>query len=281
MKRINREVSIFNLSMMDVISGAMGAFLILVVILSRHYDSEVINTQRILDLQKELVEATGSLSEVSDLVAGDTTNTDLIERSLQAAKDNVARSKQYLNQIYEELQQANATIEQQEEEIDALTRRVSLFKPYLFMTLWRCDTASDVDIYLWTTKKTKDEGEPAPAFNPNLTQRRFFSEELVQGLRGLTQGMEVWSDSVSAVNSTGKLYYRINTDNGNPLTNCSVRTWLVTPESTVELNRLQLSPARPWIYVGEMTIDEDQVVTFTDATDQERAAEHAEVMARQ
>ena len=148
MKRINREISIFNLSMMDVISGAMGAFLILVVILSRHYNSEFINTQRILDLQKQLVEATGSLSEVSELVSGDISNTDLIERSLQAAKSNVDRSKAYVKEIYDELQEANATIEQQTEQIAALESRLVRFKPFFIMTKWSCDEATDIDIYL-------------------------------------------------------------------------------------------------------------------------------------
>ena len=37
MKRRNRDINIFNLSMLDVISGAMGAFLIIMVILLPYY----------------------------------------------------------------------------------------------------------------------------------------------------------------------------------------------------------------------------------------------------
>ena len=65
MKPRNREINIFNLSMMDVISGAMGAFLVLVVLLSRHYDPDLPTTEKIYQLQKELVEATGQIDDAS------------------------------------------------------------------------------------------------------------------------------------------------------------------------------------------------------------------------
>ncbi|MFZ4625321.1 MAG: YfaP family protein [Rhodoferax sp.] len=51
MKRRNRDINIFNLSMLDVISGAMGAFLIIMVILLPYYKKESI------DYQKELKQA--------------------------------------------------------------------------------------------------------------------------------------------------------------------------------------------------------------------------------
>jgi uncharacterized membrane protein YgaE (UPF0421/DUF939 family) len=46
MKPRNREINIFNLSMLDVISGAMGAFLIIMVILLPYYKKETIDYQR-------------------------------------------------------------------------------------------------------------------------------------------------------------------------------------------------------------------------------------------
>ncbi|NCN96722.1 MAG: hypothetical protein GW928_04495 [Rhodoferax sp.] len=46
MKRRNRDINIFNLSMLDVISGAMGAFLIIMVILLPYYKKESIDYQK-------------------------------------------------------------------------------------------------------------------------------------------------------------------------------------------------------------------------------------------
>ena len=45
MRRRSREISVFNLSMLDVIAGAMAAFLILVVILLPYYDKTTIDHQ--------------------------------------------------------------------------------------------------------------------------------------------------------------------------------------------------------------------------------------------
>lgn len=46
MKPRNREINIFNLSMLDVISGAMGAFLIIMVVLFPYYKKESVDYQR-------------------------------------------------------------------------------------------------------------------------------------------------------------------------------------------------------------------------------------------
>jgi len=283
MKRINREINIFNLSMMDVISGAMGAFLILVVILSRHYNSEVINTQKILELQKELVEATGSLSDVTELVSGDITDTALIERSLASARRNVERSKAHVQELYGDLKTANATILAQEEEIDYLQDYLDRHKPFFIMTKWECDRVSNVDIYLWNDGKTREQpGKPArpmPAFDPGKRQGDFFSEELEQGLANTTMGVEVWSSSLSDIDREGKLYYRIDHDEETPLTDCAVSSWLVTPEGTSPIERQNLSPSQPWVYVGQLDIDDERRVTFRVANSEERNNEHGRIRA--
>ncbi|MCB2264251.1 MAG: hypothetical protein LGR52_15125 [Candidatus Thiosymbion ectosymbiont of Robbea hypermnestra] len=58
MKPRNREINIFNLSMLDVISGAMAAFLIIMVVLIPYYRKESIDYQAIIaSLQREVAEA--------------------------------------------------------------------------------------------------------------------------------------------------------------------------------------------------------------------------------
>ena len=57
MKSRNREINIFNLSMLDVISGAMGAFLIIMVILLPYYKKETIDYERELKQSRTSEEA--------------------------------------------------------------------------------------------------------------------------------------------------------------------------------------------------------------------------------
>ncbi len=56
MKPRNREVNIFNMSMLDVISGALGAILIVMVVLFPHYNKEG-SPEEIAALKKRLEEA--------------------------------------------------------------------------------------------------------------------------------------------------------------------------------------------------------------------------------
>lgn len=58
MRRRNREINIFNLSMLDVISGAMAAFLIIMIILFPYYNRTHIDYQAMIDaLRDQLVTA--------------------------------------------------------------------------------------------------------------------------------------------------------------------------------------------------------------------------------
>ena len=48
MRRHNREISTLSLSMLDVIAGAMAAFLILMVILLPYYGKETVNQEALI-----------------------------------------------------------------------------------------------------------------------------------------------------------------------------------------------------------------------------------------
>ncbi len=290
MKPRNREINIFNLSMMDVISGAMGAFLILVVILSRHYNNEVINTERILELQKMLVEATGNLSEVSQLIRGNTTDTDLIERSLEQARGNVERSKAYVRQVRDQLDAANAKISQLEErilsleeEISYLEGRLAALKPFFVMTRWSCNRVSNVDIYLWNDAETRvEKGEKSrrmEPFDPRRVQRSLFYNEVEEGTANARIGLEVWSYSLSHIDKAIKLYYRLD-DDRRPLPVCRVVSWIRSKELTLTVDAQTLNPRQPWLFVGMLRIDKQRRVSFQLASDRQRRAEHLLIQRR-
>lgn len=75
MRRRSREISVFNLSMLDVIAGAMAAFLILVVILLPYYDKTTI------DHQAEIQSLTQALA------AAETAQRDAQTQAAQAQQD--------------------------------------------------------------------------------------------------------------------------------------------------------------------------------------------------
>lgn len=65
MKPRNREINIFNLSMLDVISGAMGAFLIIMVVLFPYYKKETIDYRREIQQMKEQAQAAQAAQEAA------------------------------------------------------------------------------------------------------------------------------------------------------------------------------------------------------------------------
>ena len=66
MKPRNREINIFNLSMLDVISGAMGAFLIIMVILLPYYKKESIDYQRELQQSRATEETARQATQTAE-----------------------------------------------------------------------------------------------------------------------------------------------------------------------------------------------------------------------
>src|SRR4030042_3597267 len=67
MKRINREVNIFNLSMLDVMTGALGAVMIvMILLLTQKIGVESMTCQNV---KSELMEASGQLSKTTEELA--------------------------------------------------------------------------------------------------------------------------------------------------------------------------------------------------------------------
>lgn len=90
MKPRNREINIFNLSMLDVISGAMGAFLIIMVILLPYYNKETIDYKRELEQSRDAEKAAQAAQREAEQTA----------RSAQAeAEQNRRRADEAARQL--------------------------------------------------------------------------------------------------------------------------------------------------------------------------------------
>ncbi len=83
MRRRNREISIFNLSMLDVISGALGAFLLLVAILVPYYQKDL--AVQIRQLQETVAELRQQLEETREQL-------DAAQEQVQALEERLAKT---------------------------------------------------------------------------------------------------------------------------------------------------------------------------------------------
>lgn len=119
MKRRNREINIFNLSMLDVISGAMGAFLIIMVVLLPYYKKESI------DFEKALKESR------------------LAEQSAQEAQ---RQAQENLRAAQEALQSAQADAQANRQRADTAAKQLA--KTFLLVHIEWDTKFQDVDLHV-------------------------------------------------------------------------------------------------------------------------------------
>lgn len=126
MKPRNREINIFNLSMLDVISGAMGAFLIIMVILLPYYKKETIDYQRELQQSRAAEETARKAAQAA-------------ETSQRAAEESARKAEESAR-----VAQADATQNRQRAEAAAQ----QLAKTFLLVHIQWDTKFQDVDLHV-------------------------------------------------------------------------------------------------------------------------------------
>jgi hypothetical protein len=126
MKRRNRDINIFNLSMLDVICGAMGAFLIIMVILLPYYKKESI------DYQKELKQARSA--------------EDAARQAAQSAQAAQRAAEESLRATEKSMRTAQAEAQQNRQRADAATQQLA--KTFLLVHIQWDTKFQDVDLHV-------------------------------------------------------------------------------------------------------------------------------------
>ncbi len=153
MKPRNREINIFNLSMLDVISGAMAAFLIIMVILMPYYKKESIDYQAIIaDLQARVEALTTALASSDDAAAQARAEAERAREQAAAAAAEAESARQQAAQAQQQAAQAQQQAARAQQEADAQRSRADGLAEKLaqtFLVLYiRWDTGDDVDLHL-------------------------------------------------------------------------------------------------------------------------------------
>ncbi len=277
MKVRNREISIFNLSMMDVISGAMGAFLIIMIILARYYKSDTIDTKSLLKLQQALVAATDGLDEAQQMLAEPQLNADNIKNELVRATDNVRRAQGELVNLRDRLDQAKAQIDRLNKRVEDLEYKLDTWHPALFKVDWTCGAdGSDIDMYLESDNLTV-KGNRMPPFDPGKQQWSFFSDDGYLDASNRLVGTDVWSVGRMIGGTHLKLYYKFGQD-VKTYTPCTVDGWVRNgSKDLLKLPAVTLDAQTRWVFVGTFTEKDAGGLEFEAASDEARARERRTV----
>ncbi len=298
MRPRSREINIFSLSLMDVISGAMGAFLIIMVILARYYVFDPNVKQDAEDLRIRLDAAISGLNRIrggteqifskliksksgattSGLATGDAlAEIEALSQGVSQDIDRVNAQLGYaqgqINGLEEELQEKSAQIERAEERIDELERR----NPFVVATLYTC--RQDVDLFIESDRIFDKSGEPAWKFDPRYNRRQGFADD--NGLefsRGPGSDTEMVGQAVRSTN------YKIFVNLSYPLpevAKCDVWLYAFGRQGFwVKAGNTTLTAERPFDFIGTVRVDQDYKFSYAEATAEEREAELAIVRNR-
>lgn len=146
MRRPNRSIEVFDISLVAVVSKAMGAFLVLMIVFMQYYSSGPLGqntaqqlSEQIEQTQKNTVEALRRLIEKA--------NPEDIAKLLEEARRRLEESKQLIDQLRRENDALNAQAQrldqqnaQLEKEIQDLQRKLSSEKYMIagHLTNWDC-----------------------------------------------------------------------------------------------------------------------------------------------
>jgi len=112
MRRREREINIFNIAFLDVITGAMGAFVLLVMLLAPYYSGDVTNQQHEAAVKQSLDLAAQALQKATTAARSPS--------SAQATQTALAQAQKALDDAHNELQ----GLRQQLDQLVSQNRRV-------------------------------------------------------------------------------------------------------------------------------------------------------------
>lgn len=252
MKQRNREINIFNISMLDVISGALGAFLIIMVVLFPYYKKEHIDYReeiRLLMLQIESLqsEIQSSMQRVQELEAAMASSAQVIQdlqAQVETARQATRAAEQRAQSAEDAARQARQEAERFRERAEVAERELA--KTFLLVYI-RWDTVNqDVDLHVI---------DPSGA-------EFYFRAKTIRGRRGeLSEdsqrgpGNELW-EIHGADPGTYRIYANLFARHGNPASPL-VKGRVIYRDGSTRLRDTRLHRVGEKVPLAVVTVHED------------------------
>jgi hypothetical protein len=198
MRAKNREVNIFNMSLLDILCGALGAFCFMMLVLFPYWKPKGSTAE---DIERRYQSTMRELEEVKKKLARMPDSADLQRRI-----DRIAR--EYGSQKAE-LEKARREAEQAKEENSELRMR----RPMVVTLTW-ASASHEVDLYVRSRGKTVS-GKTAPMPEPTQKQGPFFDGDKFTNSDG-GPGTDVWMVRDVPLGSEFEVYYKFLDAKGNP-----------------------------------------------------------------
>ena len=266
MRARSREINIFNMSLLDILCGALGAFCFMMLVLLPYYKPPGKET----DLHNQEVKTQELLNELEKLRASaqDSAMAQQMTQLAQTLQVQVKQMQGQLNQLTAENQQLENQNQSLAAKNDHQARQLEMRQPFLVTV--KSNPPQELDIYL-NSDVVSEKNTSNPPFDPSKPhQPAFFSGDFASwyGDRGLT----VWMTRDAPAGSHYKVYVKPADPSNSPLTT-TVSSRVTSDTWRLELPDVTLTPQRFWTLIGTISVTKEGEPAFQEATQAERDAE--------
>ena len=273
MRARSREVNIFNMSLLDILCGALGAFCFMMLVLLPYYKPPQ-NEEGLRQQQQTTDELMNELEKLKEQ-AKDSALGKQMQELIDRLQDQVKELQGQVNQYASQNQQLQAENQQIKSDNDNLTKQNqsqqrSLDQRRPFIALVTTSPLQNVNLYLWDDS-VNDQKKSAAIFDPNKeTQWPNWTGDTLTWFNGVS----AWVVRDSPPNVHYKVYAKL-TNKADSRTTSTVKG-VITGESAkwvLDLPEVELNQTRFWALLGTITGETEGKASFKAATPEERDAE--------
>ncbi|MGC4056091.1 MAG: hypothetical protein QM757_45375 [Paludibaculum sp.] len=251
MRARNREVNIFNMSLLDILCGALGAFCFLMLVLLPYWKP---SGQRAEDLQKQYDAAARELESIRQRLKNLPGGAD-IEAKLNRMQSLLQRQQGMINDLERRANQYRKEAQEAGDKVSDLKMR----EPLLVSVRWG-SANHNVDVYVRARGKTST-GKEMPLVDPLKTQSTFFSgDEFLDCPAGPCN--DNWQSRDVPLNVSYEVHYKFLADGGNPAPADIVDAYLMNRGIFIKLPRIKMPRPQTSVMVGLFTATAPDSVQF-------------------
>ncbi len=305
MRARRREINIFNMSLLDILCGALGAFCFMMLVALPYYkppgtapdlrkaQAETEKLMRDLEQMKTQMRDQKSVAEMEELLRrlaaqvkalqGQVNILSAEKEELQRRAARLSADKERLqgevNQLTAEKEQLrgqvnqltaqNQQLNQENQELKRENAALKIRAPFLVAVY--ADGKQPLDLYLDAVRPGSAEGEKSPPFDPTRQWSHLYwpgdSEASLP-----SNGVSIWMVREAPAGSRFKLYVKVSPVDA--IVSPRVSGLVIGADfAAISLPTVTLIPTRPWMLVGTLACPEPGKVIFTAATEGERDLE--------
>lgn len=262
-----REVNIFNMSLLDILCGALGAFCFMMLVLLPYYKPPS-NAEDLRQEQANTDDLMQQLQKLKDS-AKDSELARQLNDLVNKLQDQIKQLQGEVNRYASENQQLKEDNKNLTETNQKQSDQLEMRQP--FMTLVGSHPAQALDLYLESDNTASDKKSKNPPFDlvkPHNSE--YWNGDVTSWWP--EHGICVWLTRDAPVGVHYKIYVKLC---GDPASRqpTNVNGSLLGNGWSIPFPDMPLSPARYWGLLGTITAGKDGKATFAVATDAERDAE--------